>query len=185
MLSLETERLILRDFLMEDWDALNAILSDPEVTRFMHFASWDEVERRAWFEWLLQNASSQEHDAYIWAVTLRNNGTLIGWFGIETASDPVEAAKGARSCGYMLDRSRWGQGYMPEAMQAVFTYEWMTLGTARIIATCKTQNTASARVMQKCGMIYERTCDDDDSEGNRASRHHYAISKQGMDALGS
>jgi RimJ/RimL family protein N-acetyltransferase len=38
MLTLETERLILRDFLLEDWDALNAILSDPQVTRFMHFA---------------------------------------------------------------------------------------------------------------------------------------------------
>ena len=38
MLTLETERLILRDFLRQDWDALNAILSDPQVTRFMHFA---------------------------------------------------------------------------------------------------------------------------------------------------
>ena len=56
MLTLETERLILRDFLRQDWDTLNAILSDPQVTRFMQFASWDEAERREWFEWLLQNA---------------------------------------------------------------------------------------------------------------------------------
>jgi [ribosomal protein S5]-alanine N-acetyltransferase len=81
MLTLETERLILRDFLLEDWDALNAILSDPQVTRFMHFASWDEAERREWFEWLLQNASSQERDAYIWAVTLRESGCSLGGLG--------------------------------------------------------------------------------------------------------
>ncbi len=38
MPTLETERLILRDFVLSDWDALNALLSDPSVTRFMHFA---------------------------------------------------------------------------------------------------------------------------------------------------
>ncbi len=183
MLSLETERLILRDFLPEDWDAVNAILSDPEVTYFMHFASWNEAERREWFAWLLQNASNQERDAYIWAVTLRESGVLIGWFGIETASDLKEAAQRSRSCGYILKRQCWGQGYMPEAMRAVLIYEFTTLGTSRIIAQCNTQNTASVRVMQKCGMIYEGTSDDDDSKGNRASHHHYAITKQGMDAL--
>ncbi len=180
MLTLETERLILRDFLRQDWEALNAILSDPQVTRFHHFASWDEAERRAWFEWLLQNASRKARDAYIWAVTLRESGALIGWFGIETASDPVETAQGARSCGYTLNRQFWGQGYMPEAMRAVLIYELTTLQTSRIIAKCKTQNTASAHVMQKCGMIYEGTRDDDDSEGNRASFHHYAITKENM-----
>jgi ribosomal-protein-alanine N-acetyltransferase len=148
MLTLETERLILRDFLRQDWEALNAILSDPQVTRFMHFASWGEAERREWFEWLLQNASSQERDTYVWAVTLRESGVLIGWFGIETDSDLKEAAQGARSCGYTLNRQFW--------------------------------NTASARVMQKCGMIYEGTYDEDDSEGNRTSHHHYAITKQNM-----
>lgn len=183
MLTLETERLILRDFLLEDWDALNAILSDPQVTHFMHFASWDEAKRREWFKWLLQNASSQERDAYIWAVTLRDSGVLIGWFGIETESSLKEVAQGARECGYTLNRQFWGQGYMPEAMRAVLIYEFTTLRTSRIIAKCDTQNTASARVMQKCGMIYEGTSDDDDSEGNRASHHHYAITKQDMDAF--
>lgn len=47
MLTLETERLVLRDFAMADWDALSTILSDPLVTHYMHFASWDEEQRRA------------------------------------------------------------------------------------------------------------------------------------------
>jgi [ribosomal protein S5]-alanine N-acetyltransferase len=111
---------------------------------------------------------------------LRESGALIGWVGIETASDPKEAAQGVRSCGYTLNRPFWGQGYMPEAVRAVLIYEFTTLGTARIIAECNTQNTASARVMQKCGMIYEGTRDEDDSEGNRTSHHHYAITKQNM-----
>jgi RimJ/RimL family protein N-acetyltransferase len=36
MPALETERLILRDFVLSDWEALNALLSDPDVTRYMH-----------------------------------------------------------------------------------------------------------------------------------------------------
>lgn len=179
MLTLETERLLLRDFSILDWDALNAIISDPEVTRFMHFSSWNEVERREWFAWLVQNASNQERDAYNWAVTLRSKGMLIGWFGIGSPSHP--AGEGTRSCGYALHRNFWGHGYMPEAMQAVCNYEFTMLGTLRIIANCETQNTASARVMQKCGMIYEGTFYDEDFEGNWAERHHYALTKQDVD----
>lgn len=181
MLTLETERLFLRGFNMKDWDALNAIISDSEVTRFMHFSSWNEVKRREWLTWLVQDVYNQERDMYNWAITLRGNGLLIGWFGIGRARHSSE--EGTRGCGYALNRHFWGQGYMPEAMRAVFAYEFTVPGTLRIIAECETQNTASARVMQKCGMIYEYTSYDEDSEGNWATRHRYAITKQNFDAL--
>ena len=74
---LETERLILRDFVLSDWDALNAFLSDPSVIRFMHFASWDEGKRREWFARLVQDASNPHQDTYNWAITLRSNGLLV------------------------------------------------------------------------------------------------------------
>jgi RimJ/RimL family protein N-acetyltransferase len=80
MLTLETERLILRGFITEDWEALNAIVSDPEVTRFMHFALWDEAERREWHACLVHDTNHKEHDAFNWAITLKSDGTLIGWF---------------------------------------------------------------------------------------------------------
>jgi RimJ/RimL family protein N-acetyltransferase len=37
MPSIQTERLVLRDFVLSDWDALNAFLSDPSVTRYVAF----------------------------------------------------------------------------------------------------------------------------------------------------
>jgi RimJ/RimL family protein N-acetyltransferase len=45
MPTIETERLILRDVVPSDWEALNAFLSDPSVTRYMHFSSWDDEIR--------------------------------------------------------------------------------------------------------------------------------------------
>lgn len=72
---------------------------------------------------------------------------------------------------------------MPEAARAIFAYEFTTLGTLRIFAECETQNTASARVMRKSGMIYEGTSYNEDFEGNWATRHFYAISKQDWEAV--
>src|SRR6266571_3565508 len=56
MPTLETERLVLRKFALTDWDALNTMLSDPFVTRYMHFASWSEEQRRTWLAQIVQEA---------------------------------------------------------------------------------------------------------------------------------
>jgi [ribosomal protein S5]-alanine N-acetyltransferase len=173
MTTLETERLILRDFVMSDWEALNTFLSDPVVTRFMHFASWDEEKRRRWLASVVQEASNPHRDTFHWALTLRSNGQLIGWLVMGWSLHASE--EGTRECGYALNRQFWGQGYMPEALQAVFTCEFTVLGTGRIIAECETENIASARVMQKCGMEYEGTFYEADFEGNWAYRYRYKI----------
>ncbi len=172
MSTLETERLILRDVALTDWDALNALVSDPAVTRFMHFASWDEATRRQWLSRMVQEASNPRGGAHDnWAITLRSDGLLIGWLFIG-ASHPEDRIRG---CGYALGQRFWGQGFMPEALRAAFAYEFTVLGTQRIIAECETENVASARVMQKSGMGYVGTFYDADFEGNWASRQHYAI----------
>ena len=166
MPTLETERLILRDFVPSDWDAINAFLSDPSVTRFLHFASWNEGKRREWLTWLVQEASTPHRDAYDWAITRRRNGLLIGWLILGRSRHAHEPGMHECGCGYALNQHYWGQGYMPEALRAVFTYAFTVLGTRLIHAECERENTASARVMQKCGMAYEGTTYDDDGLGN-------------------
>ena len=175
MPTIETERLILRDFVPSDWDALNAFLSDPAVTHFMHFASWDEGRRRAWFTSVIQRASHPQRDAYDWAITLRSTGQLIGWLILGRSRSATEEGMRECGCGYALNQHDWRQGYMPEAIQAAFTYAFTVLGTTLIHAECERENTASARVMQKCGMQYEGTIYDDDGLGNWAQRDRYII----------
>lgn len=53
---LETTRLVLRPLAPTDWEPTNAMLSDAETTRYMHFAQWTEAERREWFDWCVANA---------------------------------------------------------------------------------------------------------------------------------
>ena len=64
---------------------------------------------------------------------------------------------------------------VPEALQVVFTYAFTRLRTRLIHAECERENTASARVMQKCGMQYEGTMYDNDGLGNWAQRDRYVI----------
>jgi ribosomal-protein-alanine N-acetyltransferase len=178
MLTIETERLILRDFVPSDWVALNAFLSDPAVTRSMHFSSWDEDKRREWLARLVQEASDPHQDASDWAITRRSTGLLIGWLILGRSRHTTEEGMRECGCGYALNRHYWGQGYMPEALHAAFTYAFTMLGTRLIHAECERENTASARVMQKCGMEYEDTVYDDDGLGNWEHRYRYVITAQ-------
>jgi ribosomal-protein-alanine N-acetyltransferase len=57
--------------------------------------------------------------------------------------------------GFLLDRKYWGKGYMSEAVQAIIKHCFDDLGLERLEATCDLENMASARVMEKCGMIRE------------------------------
>ena len=170
---LETDRLQLRDFVPLDWDAINMLLSDAEVTRYMHFAYWNEEKRRAWFEECIAISQQPDPDVYNWAISLKDTGKIIGWLGIGSAGHPTMERE--RDFGYVLNRHFWGQGYMTEAVRVVLAYEFEMLGTLRIFATCETANIGSARVMEKAGMHYEGTFQDTDFEGNWANRHRYAL----------
>ncbi len=180
MAGIETARLILRDVAPGDWDALDAIVSDPDVTRYMHFARWDEQKRRQWHGRMVEEASRPHPGVDNWAITLRSDGQLIGWLFIGSSHDL--GAGGQRGCGYALGQRFWGQGYMAEALRAAITYEFTTLGTRRIIADCQEENLASARVMQKCGMTHEGTSYSEDFEGVGAVEHHYSIAAPEQEA---
>jgi len=153
------------------------MLADAESSRFMHFATWTEDQRRQWFNGCVTNVPQppDDVDAFYWAITRKDSGAVIGWFGIGTSSDA--AVPGERSFGYVLERTYWNQGYMTEALNAVLAYEFGTRSTPRLRATCDVGNPASARVMAKVGMQLEKTVFDANFEGNGAKQHHYAITR--------
>ncbi len=140
--------------------------------------AFDEGKRREWLTSLVQDASNPHRVAYNWAITLRSNGLLIGWLILGKSRHATEEGMRACGCGYALNQHYWGQGYMPEALQAAFTYAFTVLLTRLIHAECERANTASARVMQKCGMQYAGTMYDDDGLGNWEHRYRYVITAQ-------
>ena len=76
---IETERLVLREYTLDDFDALFEIVSDPETMQ--HYpAPFDEKRTRDWIAWNLDNY--EKYGFGLWAVVLKETGEFIGDSGI-------------------------------------------------------------------------------------------------------
>lgn len=91
---------------------------------------------------------------------LEFQGKVIGSLGIEEYSEenyPELAHLQGREIGYVLSKDYWGQGLMPEAVQAVITYLFETMELDFIIVGHFDWNDQSRRVAEKCGFQYIKT----------------------------
>lgn len=148
---LETERLILRPFRIEDAeDMFHNWASDPEVTRYLTWLPHRSVMET---ENLLSAWSALYDDPhiYLWVMELKSTGQAVGSISMVDRSEQHEHC----SLGYALSRPLWGQGLMAEGVRAVLGYLFREVGCHRVQAWCRSENTASARVMEKCGMKQE------------------------------
>jgi ribosomal-protein-alanine N-acetyltransferase len=88
------------------------------------------------------------------AVFLRSSGKLIGFAGLKYLDDLGEV-----DLGYRLMVAYWGRGLATEASLACVNYGFQTLELKRIIGLVAPQNHRSVRVLEKCGMAFERMID--------------------------
>lgn len=149
--TLQTERLILRRFTLEDAETVfHTWTSDSEVTKYLRYETHESVEttREVIGRWV---NSYDSPDFYLWGITLKENGALIGSISGSTQSETDDIA----DVGYCIGRAYWAHGYMTEALQAVIRFLIFSVGFNRVEACHSKNNPASGRVMQKAGMICE------------------------------
>ena len=149
--TLQTERLILRDFREEDWQAAHEWGADPKVVKYMPFGPNTEDETKTFINRVLNNQKAQPRISFNFALINKPDNRLIGSCRIKIKS--VDSKEG--EIGYALNRRYWNQGYMTEAARSVISFGFIQLGLHRIIATCDPANTGSYRVMEKLGMQRE------------------------------
>ena len=156
MFRLETPRLVLRPFTLDDLDPLAEALADPEVMRYV--GEGEAVGKtRAQSERMLRELIA-EYDRWgygLWAVTSaeENDGRPIGWCGlIQWELDGITEVEVA----YLLGRPYWGVGYATEAATAVRDYGIGPVGRTRLVSLVYPANEASLGVVRKLGMRYER-----------------------------
>jgi len=148
---LETHRLILRQFRVEDAeDMFRNWASDPEVTRFLTWPAHQSVDVT---RWLLGDWVSHYGDGgyFSWAIEWKETGGVIGSIAVVRLEEAIDEAE----IGYCLGRAFWGRGIMPEALRAVMDYLFDTAGVNRITAGHDVNNPGSGRVMEKAGMKKE------------------------------
>ena len=150
---LETERLILRPFVLEDAEAMyRNWASDPEVTKFLSWRHYESVDtaHAILAQWTEQYKNP---DWYQWAIELKELGEPIGSISVVNHDDRVRMAE----IGFCIGKNWWGQGIMTEAMKAVMDYLFDEVGFQRIEAGHDPNNPASGAVQRKCGLKYEGT----------------------------
>ena len=148
--SLETERLILRDFRLEDTEAVHAYGSDPEVTRYMPWGPNSPEDTAAFMAQVLEQQATWPRLDLSLAIELKAEARVVGSIALHLRDIPNTAVE----MGYVLRRDLWGQGIVSEAAAAMIDLGFR-LGLHRIAATCDVRNTGSYRVMEKLGMRRE------------------------------
>ena len=152
--TIETDRLILRRFTMEDAEAMfRRWASDDEVTKHLTWPTHSslEISKMVLTDW---TSHYPEPDFYNWAIVLKENGPEpIGNISVVGIDNKVDAA----TMGYCMSRAHWGKGVMTEALTAVIDFFFDEVGFNRIDADHAVDNPASGRVMEKSGMRYEGT----------------------------
>lgn len=148
---LETERLILRPFAVEDADAMyRNWASDPDVTRYLTWPAHPSPEFTAELltDWAGHYA---QPDYYTWAIVLREIGEPIGSISVVSSHEKAQKAE----IGYCIGKNWWHQGITSEAMGRVMDYLFGEVGFNRLESRHDPRNPYSGAVMRKCGMEYE------------------------------
>jgi RimJ/RimL family protein N-acetyltransferase len=150
--TLQTDRLILRPFTLDDAPAVRRLAGDPAIadTTLNIPHPYEAGMAEAWIETHPQQYEKGEGATF--AIVRRADGVLVGAIGIHPRAKHDRA-----EIGYWIGKPYWGQGIATEAARAVVDYGFETLGLNRIYAYHFGRNPASGRVMQKLGMKYEGT----------------------------
>ena len=152
-ITLETERLILRRFTVDDAPVMyRNWASEDKVTEFLTWPTHpnEEVSKAVIESWV---KGYEKPDYYQWGIELKESHEVIGSIAVVSINENTRAA----DIGYCIGSRFWGQGIMPEAGKAVVRYLFEAIGFERIAACHAKENPKSGRVMQKIGMRYEGT----------------------------
>ena len=147
MKTLETERLVLRDWKADEAGEMFSFYKEPEIwprAGGSVFSTLEECE-----QCIMCYADAQE----VWALELKETGKPIGSIFLEDIGRNV----GYREMEFVLSGRYHNCGYMTEAVKRVLAYAFEELAVD-VVAVCHyPDNLQSKRVIEKCGFIYEGT----------------------------
>ena len=148
-----TERLRLVPCAEGDVEALHALLTHPEVRRYLMD---DKLVERTWvFDVIASSRRTFAEARYgLWRVESLADGALIGLAGLRVTAGAREP-----QLLYALDPAYWGRGLATEAAQVAFDDLRTRVGLRRIVSIAQRDNEPSIRIMKALGFTFERAMD--------------------------
>jgi RimJ/RimL family protein N-acetyltransferase len=147
-----TERLVLRPFEPGDFEPLLAILSNPDVARYLETGPEDaEGARRSLETKLKRSALRREGDWLQLAVVPREGGTMLGFMTLIWVSREHRLGE----IGFVFHPEHHGKGFAGEAAEVMLRLGFEEFDLHRVIGRCDARNAGSARLMERLGMRRE------------------------------
>jgi RimJ/RimL family protein N-acetyltransferase len=149
---IQTARLTLRPFALNDFDDLYAYQSRADVARYLRWYARDHAQvREALVRQCGETSLSVTGDWLTFAVVWREAGKVVGEIGLKLLS--WENRQG--EIGFVFNPDYHGKGLATEAARSMLALGFDTIGWHRIIGSCDPRNHPSARLMERIGMRQE------------------------------
>jgi len=148
---IDTGRLILRRFTLDDLPAFFQLGSRPEIIRYAQSTPWASLDEARAF---MLAAPFQDYATYGYgrfACVWKESGEVIGFSGLKYVPEIGET-----ELGYRFLPEFWGMGLATEAGRASIEFARADLGLTRLVAMVHPDNLASAGVLAKLGFAVEK-----------------------------
>lgn len=142
----ETDRLILREFTIDDALHFFELNNDPEVVKHTGDKAFNSINEAE--EFLKNYTHYLEHGFGRWAVIGKENHVFLGWCGLKSNEE------GYVDIGFRFFREFWGNGYASEAAKKSVELGFQKFGLNEIIGRTAQQNLGSIKVLEKIGMSH-------------------------------
>ncbi|CAM4066517.1 GNAT family N-acetyltransferase [Flavobacterium antarcticum] len=160
-LILETERLLIREMLHEDADALFDMDKNPDVHKYLWQKPFTKIEEIHDYITYIRK-QYQDNGIGRFSTILKETNELIGWTGIKYINDHVENGKtNFYDYGYRLNVKSWNKGYATEASKAWLEYAFNQMNIPEMNAYTHAENGASNHVLQKVGFNFVENYQDE------------------------
>lgn len=170
---IETERIILREFVESDFEAVFEFNSNPDVQKYtgdVILESKEQAKRtikNVWFE------DYKKYGYGRWAVVYKEDDRVIGFAGLKYLPELNET-----DLGYRILPEYWGKGLMTEIGREIIKYGFDNFGLDEIIAIAKPENIGSCRVLEKSGLKFYKV---DEYIDDGKSHNWYKIEKNNFE----
>jgi [ribosomal protein S5]-alanine N-acetyltransferase len=147
---LDTGRLYLREFTLDDAQNFIDLNSNPRVVKYTGDGPIESLEKA---REILTTITFPQYKNKLgrWAVHLKATDEFLGWCGLKFIEQLNEI-----DLGYRFFEKQWGKGYATESAKAVLDYGFRVLDLNEIVARAAIENTNSHKVLKKLGLQFEK-----------------------------
>lgn len=155
---LATERFYLREMTPADAEQAYLLNLDPDVIKYTGDAAFESIDEAKTF---LENYTHyQKYGFGRWAVIDKTNDEFLGWCGLKYSEDVDEF-----DIGFRFFKKHWNKGYASEAAKACLAFGFEKFEMQVIVGRVMKANKASIKVLEKIGLVYDKTFDFGEEEG--------------------